>query len=118
MKEYLLIVKTEGTVWTDLSPEQLQKHMEHGGAYIGNLIKKGTLKSANPIEKTGSRIVTENNGRLKDGPFNETKEVVAGFFHITAKDMDEAVEIAKDNPIFKDIPTKIEVYPLMPIGGN
>ncbi|QTD38081.1 hypothetical protein JL193_01890 [Polaribacter batillariae] len=118
MKEYLFIIKTEGSVWTDLSPEQLQKHMEHGSAYIGNLMKHGKLKGASPIEKSGSRIVTKSNGTLKDGPFNETKEVVAGFFHITAKDMDEAMEIAKSNPIFNDIPTKIEVHPLMPIGGN
>ena len=31
--------------------------------------------------------------------------------------MNEAVEIAKANPIFNDIPTKIEVFPMMPIGG-
>ena len=117
MKDYLLIIKTEGIVWTDLSPEQLQKHMENGGAYIGDLMKKGILKGANPIEKSGSRIITKHDGTLKDGPFNETKEVVAGFFHITAEDMDEAVRIAKDNPIFNDIPTKIEVHPMMPIGG-
>jgi len=118
MKDYLLIIKTEGSVWTDLSPEQLQKHMENGSAYIGGLMKKGILKGANPIEKSGSRVITESNGTLKDGPYNESKEVVAGFFHITAKDMDEAVEIAKGNPIFKDIPTTIEVHPMMPIGGN
>jgi len=45
MKDYLLILKTEGSVWTDLSSEQLQKHMEHGGAYIGKLMKEGKLKS-------------------------------------------------------------------------
>jgi hypothetical protein len=116
MKDYLLILKTEGSVWTDLSPEQLQKHIEHGGAYIGNLIKEGILKNANPIDK-GSRIITESNGVLRDGPFNESKEVVAGFFHIVAKDMDEAVAIAKANPIFKDIPTKIEVHPMMAVQG-
>lgn len=117
MKEYLLIVKTEGCVWTDLSPEQLQAHMEHGGAYIGGLMKDGTLKGANPIEKTGSRVITKIDGVLKDGPFNESKELVAGFFHINAKDIDEAVEIAKQNPIFNDINSIIEVHPLMPIGG-
>ncbi len=118
MKDYLLIIKTEGSVWTDLTPEQLQKHMEHGGVYIGNLMKEGILKNANPIEKSGSRIVTENNGILNDEPFNDDKELVAGFFHSTAKDIDEAVSIAKENPIFNDISTKIEVHPLMPIGGN
>lgn len=118
MKEYLLIIKTEGSVWTDLSPEQLKSHLEHGGAYIGDLMKKGILKGANPIEKSGSRIVTGSSGTLNDETFNEGKEVVAGFFHIAAKDMDEAIKIAKDNPIFNDIATKIEVHPMMPIGGN
>ncbi|MGB5821570.1 MAG: YciI family protein [Saonia sp.] len=118
MKDYLLLIRTEGSVWEDLSPEQLQKHMEHGSAYIGKLIKEGTLKSASPIEKDGSRIIKESNGALKDGPFNESKEVVAGYFHITAGDIDDAVGIAKENPIFGDIPTKIEIYPMMPIGGN
>ncbi|WP_025743508.1 YciI family protein [Aquimarina pacifica] len=116
MTDYLLIIKTDGCVWTDLSTEELQKHMEHGGAYIGNLIKEGKLKNANPVEKSGSRIITENNGTLKDGPFNESKEVVAGFFHITAENIEEAVSLAKKNPIFNDISTKIEVHPLMPIG--
>src|SRR5258707_14908785 len=117
MKDFLLILKTEGSVWTDLSPEQLQKHMEHGGAYIGKLIKEGKLKSASPVDK-GSRIVTETNGALKDGPFNETKEVVAGYFLIAAESIEEAVTIAKGNPIFNDISTKIEVHPMMPVGGN
>ena len=116
MKDFLLILKTEGSVWTDLSPEQLQKHIEQGGAYIGDLIKEGILKSANPVDK-GSRIVTGSAGMLKDGPFNESKEVVAGYFHIMAKDMDEAVAIAKANPIFNDIPTKIEVHPMMAVQG-
>jgi hypothetical protein len=114
MKEFLLILKTEGSVWTDLSPEQLQKHMEHGTAYIGKLMKEGTIKSAQPLD-SGSRIITGTNGILKDGPFNESKEVVAGYFHIVAKDMDSAVAIAKANPIFNDIPTKIEVHPLKQI---
>jgi hypothetical protein len=114
MKDYLLILKTEGSVWTDLSPERLQKHLEHGGAYIGDLIKKGILKNANPIDK-GSRLITESNGVIKDGPFNESKEVVAGYFHIVAENIDEAVKIAKDNPIFNDLPTKIEVHPMMAV---
>ncbi len=92
MKEFLLILRTEGDVWTSLSPEKLQEHIEHGTAYIGKLMKEGTIKSAQPLDK-GSRIVTESNGIIKDGPFNESKEVIAGYFHIVAKDMDDAVRI-------------------------
>lgn len=116
MKDFLLILRTEGNVWTDLSPEQLQHHLQNGGAYIGQLMKDGKLKSANPVDK-GSRIVSSVNGVLKDGPFNESKEVIAGYFLIQAKDIEEAVAIAKANPIFNDISTKIEVHPMMPIGG-
>ena len=117
MKDFLLILKTEGSVWTDLSPEELQKHMERGTAYIGNLMKEGKLKSASPVDK-GSRIITGSKGTMKDGPFNESKEVVAGYFLISAADIDEAVAIAKANPIFKDIPTTIEVHPMMRASSN
>jgi hypothetical protein len=117
MKDFLLLIRTEGSVWSDLSPEHLQKHIQKGTAYISNLMKEGKLKSAQPLDK-GSRIVTENHGVIKDGPFNESKEVIAGYFHIVANDIDEAVEIAKANPIFQDISTKIEVHPMMAVGGN
>jgi hypothetical protein len=116
MQYFLLLIRTEGDVWTSLSPQKLQDHLEKGMAYIGNLMQEGKLKSAAPLDK-GSRIVTDHNGIIKDGPFNETKEVIAGYFHIVAKDIDEAVEIAKANPIFSDIPTKIEVHLMKAIGG-
>jgi hypothetical protein len=116
MKDFLLLIRTEGDVWTSLSPKQLQEHIEHGTAYIGNLMKEGKLKSAAPLDK-GSRIVTSTNGMIKDGPFNESKEVIAGYFHVVANDIQEAVDIAKANPIFKDIPTKIEVHMMKPVGG-
>jgi hypothetical protein len=116
MQDFLLLIRTEGDVWTSLSPQQLQEHIEKGTAYISKLMKDGKLKSAAPLDK-GSRIVTDDNGMIKDGPFNETKEVIAGYFHIMAKDMHEAVEIAKANPIFRDIPTKIEVHLMKAIGG-
>lgn len=37
MKEFLLLIRTEGDVWTSLSPKQLQEHIEKGTSYIGNL---------------------------------------------------------------------------------
>jgi len=41
-----------------------------------------------------------------------------GYFLLTANDIEEAIEIAKANPIFNDIPTKIEVHPMMPVRAN
>ena len=112
--EFLLIVRTEGEVWSMLSPDKLQQHIEHGTAYIERLAKQGKIKSAQPLD-SGSRIVTKKDGLLRDAPFNETKEVIAGYFLVEAGNIEEAVTIAKANPIFDDISSTIEVHPVKPI---
>jgi hypothetical protein len=117
MKEFLLIVKTEGEVWTMLPADKLQKHIEHGTAYINELMKQGKIKSAQPLDK-GSRIVSKSDGYVKDAPFIETKEVIAGYFLVVADSIEEAVAIAKGNPIFDDITSTIEVHPVKPIPGS
>ena len=94
-----------------LSPDKLRQHIEHGTAYIQKLMKEGKIKSAQPLG-TGSRIVVKSDGITKDAPYNETKEVIAGYFLIVADNIEDAVAIAKENPIFDDISTKIEVHPI------
>ena len=54
----------------------------------------------------GKRLVT-------DGPFAETKEQVAGFFLVQAKDLDEAISIASRVP--SAALGTIEVRPLRPL---
>jgi len=41
--------------------------------------------------------------------------VIAGYFLVSANNIEEAVAIAKDNPIFDDIPSNIEVHPIKQI---
>jgi len=113
----MLFIRTEGDPWQLLSPEQMQAHVQKGVNYIGDLMQKGILKSAQPLDMQG-KMVSGAAGSLKDGPFNETKEVIAGYFHIVAKDMDEALSIAKKNPIFEDgLGAKIEVRPVRTVAG-
>jgi hypothetical protein len=114
MKEFLFIIRTEGDIWTLLSPDKLQLHIEHGTAYIQQLIDKGKIKSAQPLDK-GSRVVTKADGIFKDAPFIESKEVIAGYFLIEAETMEEAIKVAMDNPIFEDIPSTIEIHPIKQI---
>jgi hypothetical protein len=47
-----------------------------------------------------------------DGPFTETKEIVAGFWLWTVKDMDEAVAWVKRCPNPMPGPSEIEIRPL------
>lgn len=61
----------------------------------GHLIESQQLESPST-----AKSVRVRNGRMvtTDGPFAETKEVLGGFNLIEARDMDEALEIAKSFP--------------------
>ena len=116
MKEFMLLIRTEGDHLAGLQPNEQQNHMQKISRYIEGLIKEGKLKSAQPLDMAGV-MVSGTKGALKDGPFNETKEVIAGYFHLLAKDLDEAIKIAKDNPMFDLGDGKIEVRPIKQIEG-
>jgi hypothetical protein len=117
MKEFMLLIKTEGDHLLTFSPEDQQKHIQKVMAYMEDLMKTGKLKSAQPLEHEGT-IVSGTKGKLKDGPFNESKEVIAGYFLILAKDINEATEIAKRNPVFESATTaRIEVRPIKVLEG-
>jgi len=111
MQEFMIFIKTKGDHLESMSPEQQQAHVQKIGNYIGSLMESGKLKGAQPLEMTGA-IIHGNKGVFKDGPFNETKEVIVGYFHIIAKNLEEAIEIAKANPMFEEEEGIIEVRPI------
>jgi hypothetical protein len=117
MKEFMLLIRTEGDHLETLSPAQQQQHIEKVMNYMGDLMKSGKLKSAQPLEMEGV-ILSGTGGKLKDGPFNETKEVIAGYFLIQANDLKEAIQIAGKNPVFEvGAGARIEVRPVKVIEG-
>lgn len=117
MKEFMLLIRSQENDFKSLSPEQQQQHMQKVMAYMGGLMKSGKLKSAQPLDLSGV-IISGPKGKIKDGPYNESKEVIAGYFIIQAKDMDEAIQIANGNPILEDIvSSRIEVRPIKALEG-
>ena len=62
----------------------------------------------------GKRIVCDGPGRtVIDGPFAETRELVAGFSIWEVKDMDEAVAWAKRCPNPRAGPSAVELWPFL-----
>jgi len=113
MKEFLLLLRSEGDHLSALSPQELQKHLEKVTIYIEDLTNQGRLKGAQPLASQGV-VISGAKGKLKDGPFNESKEVIIGYYIILAKDIEEAIEIGKRNPNFDlTTETRIEVRPIM-----
>jgi len=112
MKEFMLLIRNEGDGKAGLSPEQQQQLIDACMVYIEDLIKKGNLKGAQPLIREG-KIISGTPGAFKDGPYNESKEIIVGYYHILAKDMDEAIDIAKGNPEFAFVKgARIEVRPI------
>jgi hypothetical protein len=69
--------------------------------YNEELVKAGVMLGGDGLQpsKRGKRIVFEGNQRtLVDGPFAETKELVAGFWLWQVKSIEEAVEWARRCP--------------------
>ena len=116
MQEFMLFIRTKGDHLEEVSPEQQQVHVQKIGNYIGGLMEAGKLKGAQPIDMAGA-LIHGNRGVFKDGPFNEAKEVIVGYFHILAEDMDDAIAIAKANPFFEDAEGSVEVRPIKQMDG-
>ena len=92
-----------------LSNDQHEKFLKACESYINKLQNEGKLISASPIERKGN-IVSSHNKEWKISPFNESNEVIGGYYRILAKDLDEAISIAKLNPEFEfNSGTRIEV---------
>ena len=89
--------------------------LEAMGRFNDELRNAGILRAADGLKPTsqGKRIAFNGPGRtVIDGPFAETKEVVAGFWLWTVKDMDEAVAWVKRCPNPMPGPSEIEIRPL------
>jgi len=93
-----------------MSPELRQAQNQKWYSWIDALNKKSTYVAGEPLQASG-KLVTGKKKSVTDGPFVEAKEAVGGYLIVNAKDIDEAVEISKDCPIF-DYDGKVEVRPV------
>jgi hypothetical protein len=99
------------------SPEMF----EAMGKFNDELVKAGVMLFADGQEiahglkpsSQGKRIAFDGAGcNVIDGPFTETRELVAGFWLWEVKDMDEAVAWVKRCPNPMPGPSEIEIRPL------
>jgi len=82
--------------------------------YIEELVQAGVFVAAAGLKNDASakRIVLDGAERIvTDGPFTESKEVIAGFSIWEVKDMDEAVAWAKRAPNHTGGKAEIEIRP-------
>ncbi len=115
-QEFMYFVYSDGNRVTDLSSEKQQLHIQKIGAYIENLAKTGKLKDAQPLEMEGIKL-SSNKGVFSEAQLNKDKKVIAGYYHILAVDMDEAIAIAKADPRFEEEGWEIVIRPIKKVEG-
>jgi hypothetical protein len=112
MKEYMLILRSTEDLLETLSSEEKKQFLSKVQNYIENLMNEGKLKGAQPLERQG-RVISGTKGAMKDEPFTETRDIIIGYYHILASDLNEAISIARENPEFEfGSKVKIEVRPV------
>jgi hypothetical protein len=85
------------------------------GRYNEALAKAGIIVAGDGLKPTrfGKRVRFEGKNRtVSDGPFTETKELVAGFWLWNVRSMDEAVEWVKRCPNPMPTESEIEIRPV------
>ena len=100
---------------TPLEMKGAAEMFEAMGNYNEELVKAGIMVSGDGLKpsKFGKRIHFSGTRRtVTDGPFTETKELVAGFWVWQVRSMDEAIEWARRCPNPMPGPSDLEIRPV------
>jgi hypothetical protein len=96
---FMAIVKASEQSEAGVMPTE--KELAEMGAFNEELVKAGVMLAGEGLHPSsrGARVVhTADKTRVIDGPFAETKELIAGFWLLQAKSYEEALEWIKRAP--------------------
>jgi hypothetical protein len=115
--KFMIIVKATADSEAGLFPPDADKLFQCMADYHEELAKAGVLLDASGLQPSskGWRVRYEGSKRtLVDGPFTESKELIAGYTVIQVRNRDEAIEWSRrfPNPVREGEPAEIEVRQL------
>jgi hypothetical protein len=112
MKVMVLVKATRDSEAGTLPSQTLLAEM---GKFNEELVKAGVLLAAEGLRPSAKGKRVQFSGRKRivvDGPFTETKELVAGFWLWQVRSIDEAVEWVKRCPNPMPVDSEIEIRPV------
>ena len=116
--KFMLIVHHDESAFEQIGREKQQQMLAESIALTHQLHSNGQYLSASPLQPAATAVIVQvrqGKSMVTDGPFIETREQIAGYFLIDAKDINEATQIAGRVP-GAHIGT-VEVRPLREITG-
>jgi hypothetical protein len=113
--KYLLLVYGDEKTWMGMTEAERDAVFAECSVYGDEITKSGHMLAGAPLERTSTaRTIRRSDGKsiITDGPFAETREVLAGYHLVECRDMAEAVAIGERFPGIK-YGMAIEVRALM-----
>jgi hypothetical protein len=110
----MVIVKADKSSEAGIVPQK--ELFEKMGKYNEELVKAGVMLAAEGLQPTskGKRVKVSGSQRsVIDGPFTETKELIAGFWLWQVRSLEEAVEWLKRAPF--DGGTEVEIRQVLEV---
>lgn len=104
--KYLCLVYLEKDKWTAV-PDRECADCGEGFRDRGVLLAAEAL---HPVETAATLRIRQGKVSITDGPFAETKEQLAGFYLLEARDLNEAIQMASKIPPARE--GSIEVRPV------
>ena len=109
--DYLLFFR--GNDWEkNLPPEELKKVVTDWYAWFQRLAAEGKCLGGLPLLDSGKLFSGKNGRSVADGPFAESKETIAGYFHLRVASEAEAIQIAQQCPGLEYDGCVVEVRPV------
>ena len=93
-------------------PDEVDAHIRFMSDFAARLESSGEFVEGQALSPDGMWVRYDGEGRppVTDGPFAETKEQLAGFYLIEAKDLNEAIQTAAKIPPARE--GSVEVRPV------
>jgi hypothetical protein len=116
--KYMLLVHHDEAAFGNFSETEQRQMLDESVQLTHQLHVDGKYLSASPLHQASTAAIVrvrDDKKFVTDGPFVETREQIAGYFLIQAKDLDDAVNIAARVPGAR-IGT-VEVRPVKEIAG-
>jgi hypothetical protein len=100
MPKFILLLHEEKNAFQSMGPEDMQKIIEKYKAWSERMRAQGHLRGGEKLEDGTGRVLRRNGEKtsVTDGPYAESREVVAGYFVLEADNYDKAVELSRDCP--------------------
>lgn len=113
MKDFLFVFRADYSKMPTGSPEEMQAMTKRWMDWVGSIAAQNKLGDrGNRLDNSG-KIVRSNNV-VTNGPYAEIKESIGGYTIVKSESYTEAVELAKDCPIFS-IGGHVEVREINPM---